>query len=103
MSRNQIPDNRIRVNLSLPDDVVAVLDRIGASTGAGRASIIREWLLGALPALVGVAKALEAASVSQTKAFQVLEDTLNRTTDQAQAALDLGRPGRAMRMKGRVK
>ncbi|WP_146092239.1 ribbon-helix-helix domain-containing protein, partial [Xanthomonas vasicola] len=40
-----MPSEQTRVNLTLPADVVAVLDRLGKVTGAGRATIIREWLI----------------------------------------------------------
>lgn len=95
------PENRTRVNLSLPDELISLLDRIGAVTGAGRASIVREWLIGALPALSDVADALEVATVSQSKAFKLLESALSEAEAAGQAALDLGRTSRAMRMKGR--
>lgn len=56
----QQPDRTgIRVNLTLPDELIRVLDRIANVTGAGRATFIREMLEEAAPQLGEMARALE--------------------------------------------
>lgn len=57
-----MPDDRrtgIRVNLTLPEEVVRVLDRIGAVTGVGRATMIRQLLEQTAPQMAESARALE--------------------------------------------
>ena len=41
----------IRINLTLPQDLVDTLERMSAVTSAGKASIIREFLIEAHPGL----------------------------------------------------
>jgi len=98
-----MPSENARVNLTLPPDVISVLDRLGACTGAGRATIIREWLIEALPALDGFAKAAELASNKNIDAFlvmgQVLRD-LNATSSQLE--LDI-KKSRKSAMRKRIK
>lgn len=97
-------DDRKRVHLSLPPEAIAVLDRIGAVTGAGRATIVREWIIGALPSLTSVAAALESAQLGRLEAFEQLEQGLSQARQKAdQAELDLDTGRRRMRMKGRGK
>lgn len=91
-----------RVNLTLPDEVVRVLDRMGAVTGAGRATIIREWLIEAAPQLAQMAVALEAASKSNIDAaLRVMDRSMEQVAGQAeQLSLDIKRDRRrAMRKR----
>lgn len=95
-----MPSRNTRVNLTLPDDVIDVLDRMGKATGAGRATIIREWLIEGLPQLVQLAHAIELASQKNIDAFKVITDTLkdaSRTSDQL--VLDIGKQRRAAMRK----
>ncbi len=88
------------MNLSLPPELVAVLDRISAVTNAGRASIIREWLVTGLPQWEQIAQALELATSRKLDAFKLLERTLDQTMEQAgQMKLDIKRTTRRMRRK----
>lgn len=73
-----------RVNLTLPDSLVAVLDRIGAVTGAGRATLIREWLMEAQGGFADVANALELAQKNNLDAFKVLADSMKNTAQQSE-------------------
>lgn len=85
-----MPSQNTRVNLTLPDDVVAVLDRISKTTGAGRATVVREWLIDALPQLGQLAQALELAAKKNTDAFAVMEKVfreLSQSTEQAHLEL----------------
>lgn len=91
----------LRVNLSLPLDLVAILDRIGAVTGAGRATLIREFLHEAAPNFVQVAQALELAKNRNLDAFKVLSNSLDSQIAQSQQlSLDIKKTRRrAMRRK----
>lgn len=90
----------IRVNLTLPLDAIAVLDRIANVTGAGRATLLREFICEALPGLGDMAKALEMAQQKNTDAFTVLARTLDKTVhDSQQLSLDIKRTRRRMRRK----
>ena len=91
----------IRVNLTLPTSLVAVLDRIGAVTGAGRATLIREFLGDAEGPFGEMAKALEMASRKNVNAFDVLAKSLRDTGEQlVQLQLDIKtQKRRAMRRK----
>lgn len=89
-----------RVNLTLPDEVVRVLDRMGKVTGAGRATIIREWLIEGLPQMDGVAKALELASQKNLDAFKIMTDTLTAAAREAdQLSLDMKKQRRSAMRK----
>ena len=89
-----------RVNLTLPDDVIAVLDRMGKVTGAGRATIIREWLSEAVPQLSEMARAMELASQKNIDAFKVIGDTLHELSESSgQLSLDIKRTRRAAMRK----
>lgn len=89
-----------RVNLTLPDDVIAVLDRMGKVTGAGRATIIREWLTEAAPQLAEMARAMELASQKNIDAFKVIGDTLSELSESSgQMSLDIKRTRRAAMRK----
>lgn len=90
-----MPSQQTRVNLTLPDEVVAILDRMSKATGAGRATIVREWLIEAAPQLGEFARALELASKKNVEAFGVMAKVLNETTDKAdQLQLDIKRSRR---------
>lgn len=90
-----------RVNLTLTDDVLAVLDRMSAVSGAGRATIIREWLETALPMMSNLAEAMEMAAAKNIDAFSVMVKSLEQAAGEAdQLALDLKKKRRAaMRRK----
>lgn len=92
-----------RVNLTLPPEVCRVLDRMGKVTGAGRATIVREWLIEAAPQLDEMARAMELASKKNIDAFKVIGDTLNELSQQSgQLSLDVKRERRkAMRKRAR--
>ena len=67
-----------------------MLDRLGKATGAGRATIIREWLTDALPQLEVMAQAVELASKKNIDAFKVIGDTLaDMSAQTGQMALDI--------------
>lgn len=92
-----------RVNLTLTPEAVAVLDRIGAVTGAGRATILREFILEAMPGIAEIARSLELAREKNLDAFKVLADTIDATvSDAQQMSLDIKRTRRrAMRKKAK--
>lgn len=90
----------IRVNLSLPPEVVSILDRMGAVTGAGRATIVREFLIDAVPHLSELARALELAHSKNLDAFKVMTKVVRDVAAQSdQLVLDIRRSTRAARRK----
>lgn len=90
----------IRVNLTLPLEVVATIDRMAKVTKAGRASIIREFLVEARPGLDEMAAALEMAASKNADAFKLLAKTLdNSITQSQQLSLDMKRTHRRMGRK----
>lgn len=92
----------IRINLTLPTEVVATLDRMSAVTGAGRASIIREWLIEGQPLFDQMATALEHAASKNLDAFTVMSKAVSGIASQAdQLSLDIKRTSRAMRRKSK--
>ena len=100
----QVPSDRtgIRVNLTLPEDLVATLDRMSAVTSAGKASIIREFLIEAHPGLRDMATALEMAAAKNADAFKLLAKTLDQSVHQSQQlSLDIKRTSRRMRRKSK--
>lgn len=91
-----------RINLTLPAEVVATLDRMSAVTGAGRASIIREWLIEGHPMFSQMADALELAANKNLDAFSVMANAVKGVAGQAdQLHLDIKRTSRAMRRKSK--
>lgn len=92
----------IRINLTLPPEVVATLDRMAGVTSAGRASIIREFLVEAHPGLQDMATALEMAAAKNADAFKLLAKTLDNSISQSQQlSLDIKRTSRRMRRKSK--
>lgn len=82
-----MPSAQTRVNLTLPPDVVDVLDRLGKVTGAGRATIIREWLIEGQPMFAELAKAAEMAHGKNVDALKVMGNVLrdlSETSNQIQ-------------------
>ena len=71
-----MPSKNTRVALTLPDEVIAVLDRMGSLTGAGRATLIRQWLIDGLPMFEELADAMQMATEQNIDAFKVMADTL---------------------------
>ncbi len=95
-----MPSQNARVNLTLPEDVIAVLDRMGKVTGAGRATIIREWLVEGAPMFSEMATAMELASRKNIDAFKVIGDTLGQLSSSAgQLSLDIKKQRRAAMRK----
>ncbi len=98
-----MPSQNTRVNLTLPDDVIAVLDRMGKVTGAGRSTIIREWLVEGAPVFAEMATAMEMATKKNIDAFKVIGDSLGQLSNSAgQLSLDIKKQRRAA-MRKRVK
>lgn len=89
-----------RVNLTLPDAVIEQLDRLSAATGAGRATIVRDWLVDATPMLQGVADALELAKRNQDEALKRVGKVLDTVSETSgQLSLDIKATRRRERRK----
>ncbi len=88
----------IRVNLTLPQEVVNVLDRIAKATGTGRATMVREVLIDGLPGLGEMARALELAAKKNSEAFTVMSKAIGSLSQEAdQLNLEMKRTARRMR------
>lgn len=95
-----MPSQLTRVNLTLPDELIDALDRMGKVTGAGRATIIRELLIEGLPGLVSMADALEMAAKQNVDAFKVIADVMRDVAHEAgQMELDIRKKRRAAMRK----
>jgi hypothetical protein len=98
-----MPSQLTRVNLSLPDDVIRVLDRMGKVTGAGRATIIREWMIEGAPMFAEMATAMEMASRKNLDGFKVIADVLgDMSAEVVQLSLYIKKKRRAA-MRKKVK
>lgn len=87
----------IRVNLTLPTEVVTVLDRIAKATGTGRATMVREVLIDGLPGLAEMASALELAQKKNSDGFKLLAKGIDAAVNEGQQlSLDIKRQRRAM-------
>ena len=95
-----MPSNLTRVNLTLPPEVVALLDRMGRFTGAGRATIVRELLIEGMPGLAQMADALELASQKNVDAFKIIADSMrDAASASSQMELDIRKKRRAAMRK----
>jgi len=75
-----MPSINTRVALTLPAEVIAVLDRMGSLSGAGRATLIRQWLIDGLPMFQQVADAMDMASRQNIDAFKVMIHSLEEAS-----------------------
>ena len=92
----------VRVNLTLTLETVSILDRMGAVTGAGRATILREMIEEGAPQLAQMATALEHAhSQRPADALKLLAQAVDSmNTQTGQMSLDIKRTRRrAMRKR----
>ena len=89
-----------RVNLTLPDDVLAAVDRMAKAGGVGRATLIKDLLEGMAPSLIEMARATELAKSKQIDALKLISDHLTSVTAQAdQLNLDIRKKRRASMRK----
>ena len=94
----------VRVNLSLPPEVVKVLDRIGAATGTGRSTVVREWLIEGLPLFLQMADALEQVKAGNRDPLQLMAQSLQAAAVEARGiSRDLLKPNRLGQRAPRVK
>lgn len=90
-----------RVNLTLSDELIRVLDRMGAVTGSGRATIIRELMEEMGPQLAQMATALEHAQRgSVDAALKHIGQTVSNAVSQSeQLQLDIKKTRRKLARK----
>ena len=88
----------IRVNLTLPPEVVGILDRIAKASHTGRATMVREVLIDGLPGLAQLATALELAQQKNLDGFKLMAKSIGALADEAdQLKLEMQRTSRRMR------
>ena len=98
-----MPSQQTRVNLTLPDETIRVLDRLGKVTGAGRATIVREWLIEGTPMFAEMARAAEMANKKNVDALVVMGQVLrDASTHVDQLEMDIKKKRRAA-MRKKVK
>ena len=97
-----MPTKLTRVALTLPPDVIDTLARLGRVTGAGRATIVREWLIEGQPMFAEMARAAEMAAQKNIDALEVMGKVLREASGQVdQLQLDITKKRRAARRKPR--
>jgi hypothetical protein len=90
----------VRVNLTLPPEVDHVLGRVAGAAGTGKASFVRELLIGMVPQLKATADALEATRESQSAGLAIMAKALRGTLDEAQQTeMELGKARRMVRKR----
>jgi predicted DNA-binding protein len=75
-----------RVNLTLPPEIDQVLTRLADAAGTGKASFVREWLIGMAPELLKMAEALEAVRAGQVDSLSMLSEGLRGAVLKGQQA-----------------
>lgn len=89
-----------RINLTIPPDVLASIDRMCALGGIGRATFIREFLTDMKGHLNGLADAMDLAKKNNIDAFKVMADTLREVSQASeQIEMDLRKQRRAAMRK----
>ena len=89
-----------RINLTIPPETVAAIDRMCEASGVGRATFIRELLVGMESHIHGLAEAVELARQNNVDAFSRMADTLREVNAKStQLELDVRRQRRAAMRK----
>lgn len=92
-----------RINLTIPPETVAAIDRMCEASGVGRATFIRELLIGMEHHILGMAEAVDLAKQNNVDAFARMAATLRQVGNDAdQMALDLNRTHRAAMRKRKL-
>ena len=89
-----------RINLTLPPETVRAIDRMCEASGVGRATFIRELLVGMEGHIHGLAEAVELARQNNVDAFARMANTLREVNaSSSQLELDVRRKHRAAMRK----
>ena len=89
-----------RINLTIPPETVRAIDRMCSASGVGRATFIRELLVGMEGHINGLAQAMELAKQNNLDAFSKMADTLRDVSNaSSQLELDVRRQRRAAMRK----
>lgn len=92
-----------RINLTIPPETVRAIDRMCDASGVGRATFIRELLVGMETHIHGLAESVELAKQNNLDAFARMADTLRDVTN-ASTQLELEvRASRRAAMRKRKK
>lgn len=90
----------VRVNLTLPVELVEQIDRIATVTKGNRARLVRSWLVEAMPVWREVADALELAKRNEAEGLRKIQAVLKGTGDVAQQmSLDIKNTRRRLKRK----
>jgi hypothetical protein len=89
-----------RINLTIPPETVRAIDRMCAAAGVGRATFIRELLIGMESHIEHLAESIELAKQNNLDAFSRMASVLrNVASSSSQLELDLKRTHRAAMRK----
>lgn len=77
-----------RINLTIPPETVVAIDRMCSASGVGRATFIRELLVGMEPHIHGLAESVELAKQNNLDAFGRMAKVL-RNVGQSSEQLEL--------------
>ena len=89
-----------RVNLTLSPEMDALLGRIAAATGTGKASFVRQWLEQMRPQLVGLVEALEQVAEGNIDGLLTMQKAVRSAVQMGQQAeLNLGKTRRVLRRR----
>ncbi len=89
-----------RINLTLPPETVRAIDRMCDASGVGRATFIRELMVGMEGHIHALAESVELAKQNNLDAFSKLSKTMRDLSDNnQQMQLDIKRTHRAAMRK----
>ena len=90
----------IRINLTIPSVTVRAIDRMCAASGVGRATLIRELLVGMEPQLHELSEAMEMAKQNNVDAFGKMAKIMRAVgSNTEQLELEIKRTHRAAMRK----
>ena len=90
----------IRINLTIPSETVRAIDRMCAASGVGRATLIRELLVGMETQIHGLAESMEMARQNNVDAFGRMAKVLREVgNDTEQLELEIQKSRRAAMRK----
>lgn len=90
----------IRINLTIPSETVRSIDRMCAASGVGRATLIRELLVGMETQIHGLAESMELARQNNVDAFGRMAKVLREVgNDTEQLELEIQKSRRAAMRK----
>jgi hypothetical protein len=86
-----------RINLTVPPELDALLGRIAAGMGTGKASVVTRFMVESIEGLTAVAEAIELAKQGNVDSLKLVEKALdNSAAHSQQLSLSISKKRRAM-------